>query len=62
VPLGVPIAVFGAFAALFARDMENNVFAQIGLVMLIGLSASGHWRRQPWQRKAGTKPLARRAC
>ncbi len=37
--LGVPIAVFGAFAALFARTLENNVYAQIGLVMLIGLSA-----------------------
>ena len=37
--LGVPVAVFGAYAALFARGMENNVFAQIGLVMLIGLSA-----------------------
>ncbi|HEU5078126.1 MAG TPA: multidrug efflux RND transporter permease subunit [Opitutaceae bacterium] len=37
--LGVPIAVFGAYAALIARDMENNVFAQIGLVMLIGLAA-----------------------
>jgi HAE1 family hydrophobic/amphiphilic exporter-1 len=37
--LGVPIAVFGAFAALYARTLENNVYAQIGLVMLIGLSA-----------------------
>ena len=37
--LGVPIAVFGAYAALWTRQMENNVFAQIGLVMLIGLSA-----------------------
>jgi len=37
--LGTPIAVFGAFAALWARGMENNVYAQIGLVMLIGLSA-----------------------
>jgi HAE1 family hydrophobic/amphiphilic exporter-1 len=37
--LGVPVAAFGAFAALFARQMENNVFAQIGLVMLIGLAA-----------------------
>jgi len=37
--LTVPIAVFGAYAALFARHMENNVFAQIGLIMLIGLSA-----------------------
>jgi HAE1 family hydrophobic/amphiphilic exporter-1 len=37
--LGVPIAVFGAYATLLMRHMENNVFAQIGLVMLIGLSA-----------------------
>ncbi|MGQ3032332.1 MAG: efflux RND transporter permease subunit, partial [Ferrovibrionaceae bacterium] len=29
----------GAFAALMLRSMENNVYAQIGLVMLIGLSA-----------------------
>jgi len=37
--LGVPIAVFGAFAALWLRAFDNNVYAQIGLVMLIGLSA-----------------------
>jgi hydrophobic/amphiphilic exporter-1 (mainly G- bacteria), HAE1 family len=37
--LGVPIAVFGAFLALYLRRLENNVYAQIGLVMLIGLSA-----------------------
>jgi HAE1 family hydrophobic/amphiphilic exporter-1 len=37
--LGTPIAVLGAFAALWARQMVNNVFAQIGLVMLIGLAA-----------------------
>jgi HAE1 family hydrophobic/amphiphilic exporter-1 len=37
--LSTPIAVFGAFTALFGRQMENNVFAQIGLVMLIGLAA-----------------------
>ncbi|MDR2549932.1 MAG: multidrug efflux RND transporter permease subunit [Desulfobulbus sp.] len=37
--LGTPIAVAGAFAALFLRGQENNVYAQIGLVMLIGLSA-----------------------
>ena len=37
--LGVPIAVMGAFIALWARSLENNVYAQIGLVMLIGLSA-----------------------
>jgi HAE1 family hydrophobic/amphiphilic exporter-1 len=37
--LGIPIAVFGAFAGLFVREMVNNVYAQIGLVMLIGLAA-----------------------
>ena len=37
--LGVPIAVMGAFIALYLRHLENNVYAQIGLVMLIGLSA-----------------------
>ncbi len=37
--LTVPVAVFGAYAALLGRAMENNVFAQIGLVMLIGLAA-----------------------
>jgi HAE1 family hydrophobic/amphiphilic exporter-1 len=37
--LGVPVAVFGAYLTLFGRHMENNVFAQIGLIMLIGLSA-----------------------
>ena len=37
--LGTPIAVFGAFLALFGRGLENNIYAQIGLVMLIGLSA-----------------------
>jgi len=37
--LGVPIAVFGAFVTLYFRRLDNNVYAQIGLVMLIGLSA-----------------------
>jgi len=37
--LGVPIAVFGAFAALWYRGFESDTFAQIGLVMLIGLAA-----------------------
>jgi multidrug efflux pump len=37
--LGVPIAVFGAFLSLWLRRLENDVYAQIGLVMLIGLSS-----------------------
>jgi hydrophobe/amphiphile efflux-1 (HAE1) family protein len=44
VMLGTPIAVFGAIAGLwiarlFSESYVNNVFAQIGLVMLIGMSA-----------------------
>jgi HAE1 family hydrophobic/amphiphilic exporter-1 len=37
--LGTPIAVFGAYLALSLRGLENDVYAQIGLVMLIGLAA-----------------------
>jgi len=37
--LGTPIAVFGAFAYILIRNMEMNLYAQIGLVMLIGLAA-----------------------
>src|SRR4029434_5876836 len=37
--LGTPIGVFGAFLHLWLRGMENNIYAQIGLVMLIGLAA-----------------------
>ncbi|MCK6557266.1 multidrug efflux RND transporter permease subunit [Candidatus Binatia bacterium] len=37
--LGVPIAVFGAYAGLWLRGFDNDVYAQIGLVMLIGLAA-----------------------
>jgi HAE1 family hydrophobic/amphiphilic exporter-1 len=37
--LSTPIAVFGGFLALSMRGLENNVYAQIGLVMLIGLAA-----------------------
>ena len=37
--LSTPIAVFGAFLALYAREFENDVYFQIGLVMLIGLAA-----------------------
>jgi HAE1 family hydrophobic/amphiphilic exporter-1 len=37
--LATPISVFGAFAALWLVGLENDVYTQIGLVMLIGLSA-----------------------
>ena len=37
--LSVPIAVFGAMAGLFIRRYDFDVFAQIGIIMLIGLAA-----------------------
>jgi HAE1 family hydrophobic/amphiphilic exporter-1 len=42
--LGTPIAIFGAMlglwlSGLFLPGYQNNVFAQIGLVMLIGMAA-----------------------
>ena len=37
--LGTPIAVFGEFWFLWMRRLDNKVYAQIGLVMLIGLAA-----------------------
>ena len=37
--LSTPVAVFGAYLTLQLRSLENDIFATIGLVMLIGLSA-----------------------
>ncbi len=37
--LTVPIAVLGAYAGLFWQGMELTLYAQIGLVMLVGLAA-----------------------
>ena len=37
--LSTPVAIFGGYLALTLRHLENDVYAQIGLVMLIGLSA-----------------------
>ncbi|MCC7009619.1 MAG: multidrug efflux RND transporter permease subunit [Acidobacteria bacterium] len=37
--LGVPLAVFGALGAQWMRGLSNDVFCQVGLVMLIGLAA-----------------------
>ena len=36
---GTPVAVFGSFAALSLRGMQFNIYAQIGLIVLIGLAA-----------------------
>ena len=37
--LGVPLAVLGALSAQWMRGFANDVFCQVGLVMLIGLAA-----------------------
>ncbi|MEO6350385.1 MAG: efflux RND transporter permease subunit, partial [Candidatus Limnocylindrales bacterium] len=37
--LGVPLAVLGALGAQWLRGFANDVYCQIGLVMLIGLAA-----------------------
>jgi HAE1 family hydrophobic/amphiphilic exporter-1 len=37
--LSTPVAILGAYIALHVRSLENDIFATIGLVMLIGLSA-----------------------
>lgn len=35
----VPLGVFGAIFGQFLRGLDNNVYAQIGLIMLVGLAA-----------------------
>ena len=37
--LGVPLAVFGALSAQLVRGFNNDVFCQVGLVLLVGLAA-----------------------
>jgi HAE1 family hydrophobic/amphiphilic exporter-1 len=37
--IGTPVAALGAFVALLAQRMAFNVYAQVGLIMLIGLTA-----------------------
>lgn len=37
--LSVPLAILGAMGLTWARDLDNNIYTQIGLVLLIGLSS-----------------------
>ena len=37
--LGVPLAILGALSAQWMRGLQNDLYCQIGLVMLIGLAA-----------------------
>ena len=37
--LGLPVGVFGAFLGTLLRGLVNDVYVQIGLIMLLGLAA-----------------------
>jgi HAE1 family hydrophobic/amphiphilic exporter-1 len=37
--LGVPLAVLGGLSAQWARGLQNDLYCQIGLVLLVGLAA-----------------------
>jgi len=37
--MAVPVAMFGALLSQYTRGLQNDVFCQIGMVMLIGLSS-----------------------
>lgn len=37
--LGTPVAAFGAFFGIWITGLENDIFVQIGLILLIGLAA-----------------------
>ncbi len=39
--LVIPFGILGAFLGLWMRALDNNVYTQIGLIMLIGLAARG---------------------
>ena len=34
----VPMCLFAAISGVFLRNMDNNIFTQIGLVVLVGLA------------------------
>jgi HAE1 family hydrophobic/amphiphilic exporter-1 len=61
--LSTPVAVFGAFLGIFIGRYENNVYAQIGLVMLIGLAAKNailivEFAKTSYERGMGLKEAA----
>jgi HAE1 family hydrophobic/amphiphilic exporter-1 len=37
--LGVPLAILGGLGAVWVRGLTNDVYCQIGLVILVGLAA-----------------------
>ena len=62
--LVIPFGVLGAFSGLALRGFANNVYAQIGLIMLIGLAAKNailivEFARLAHERGAGIVEAAR---
>ncbi|HKW45451.1 MAG TPA: efflux RND transporter permease subunit, partial [Candidatus Eremiobacteraceae bacterium] len=37
--MAVPLAILGALGAIYLRGLQNDIFCQIGLVMLVGLAS-----------------------
>src|SRR6185295_7876922 len=37
--LSIPLAVLGGMLGLIYRGMDNNIYTQVGLVLLVGLGA-----------------------
>ena len=59
----VPLAVFGAILATGLRGLDNNIYTQIGLVLLIGLASKNAILIVEFakQRRAEGKPLVEAA-
>jgi hypothetical protein len=51
--------VFGAFLGLFLRAFDNNVYTQIGLIMLVGWRQKRHPHRRVSQRERACRSSKR---
>ena len=60
--LAVPLALFGAFLALFVRGLQTDVYSQIGFVMLIGLVGQERHSDRRVRQAAAPGRLDHRRC